>query len=283
MDKRHVNPSELEIGDYVNYKPTNGTYKVESIYTGLKSGNDQTFSTESDLKWRVWSVDNNNLCLISDKVTTQKLKLQSWRGYNNGVTLLDNICDRCYKNSSYAGIKTQSLRVEDIAKVKNYFGTPSGETNHNYTFSPPVIWVKYESNSKDDAINNRSIAYELTSEMGYSARDGSPYHTVSYTTDIFNSLKNPNYTQLLQAGTTNPYWIATRGVDSSNESWCLWGLHVIDRTTLHLEILLEARSGGRMDENPSENNFRPMVNIPISSFELTTSNTVGMDYDITAK
>ena len=63
-----------DIGKYVNYMPESGSYTAASTYSGYSS--DQIFSTDEDIKWRIFKVENNTLYLISDRPTQKG-------GYNN--------------------------------------------------------------------------------------------------------------------------------------------------------------------------------------------------------
>ena len=51
------------VGKYVDYTPVSGSFTSEGQYNGY--GN-QTFSTITNLKWRILEVNNNVLTIISD-------------------------------------------------------------------------------------------------------------------------------------------------------------------------------------------------------------------------
>lgn len=122
------------IGKYVNYKPDNGRYVARYNLTG-NEGN-QEFSTEETMNWRIWSVDKNNIILVSDRPTNKggeendgELYLYGKHGYENGEKVLDELCRECYSNTAYKGIEVRSLKREDIEKVINKKVTnPKNET-----------------------------------------------------------------------------------------------------------------------------------------------------------
>ncbi len=109
----------LKIGDYVNYTPDEDTYSKEKLtedYTGNtdSSYNDSDLKTNTDLKWRVLGVDANGcLTLISDKPTTESVYFKGAKGYNNGVYILNDVCEKLYSNTEL-GIRARSLNIEDV-------------------------------------------------------------------------------------------------------------------------------------------------------------------------
>ena len=116
--------------------------------------NDQKFENEPNIKWRIWNIQSNTIYLISDIPTTSTLFLKGTQGYNNGVYLLDQICEEQYGNSEYNDLKARSLKVSDLINVANdtyrgkhgYYGdTPSrdyGSKSANF----PTMWVISDKN-----------------------------------------------------------------------------------------------------------------------------------------
>lgn len=139
-------------------------------------------------------------------------------GYNNGVTLIDNICNSCYKNSNYSGMIARNLKLEDIGEATELSYGSSTYRSLN-TSSLPYIWVNNEQN---DEIELQSKAYELTTKTTVSGG----FYTYSRTTSW--SLKysgrstqwtNPIYFDMT-IGTNSSdkngysaYWLSTRRVN----------------------------------------------------------------------
>lgn len=120
------------IGKYVDYKPQSNTYIAKASMTGIteKFGmkvTDQIFSTEADMRWRIWSIDNDSIMLISNKATTiggyggeyleGNLVLKGNTGYNNGSIVLDELCKTCYSNEKYESIEVRSSNLMDIKET----------------------------------------------------------------------------------------------------------------------------------------------------------------------
>ena len=111
-----TNENKPEIGQYVDYIPKgNDSYTVQSEYSAYDK--DQVIKAE-DLKWRVLSVSDNEVELISEKPTTSEVYLEGALGYNNGVTLLNNLCEVLYSNSNIKAT-ARSYNIEDIGYTEN--------------------------------------------------------------------------------------------------------------------------------------------------------------------
>ncbi|MBO5413831.1 MAG: hypothetical protein J6A29_06090, partial [Clostridia bacterium] len=129
----------LKVGDYVNYTPDTGTYKVADGETG--SGRDTTdpgyqeFTTGSNLSWRVWSIKENaegdieEVEIVLARVGPS-LYLKGADGYNHAVDILNDLCETLYSKTKADGTKVatgRSINVEDINSKTTY--SPIGETN----------------------------------------------------------------------------------------------------------------------------------------------------------
>ena len=116
--------------------------------------------------WSVWGKDSDYIYIISTESTTKTLGLAGALGYNNGVTLLDTLCDTVFTNrTSYPFSVAQNLKLEQVLAVKSDSLT-NQETR--VRCEPPGVvvpytWLTYE-NSQDTTVTNRSKAYALTTE-----------------------------------------------------------------------------------------------------------------------
>lgn len=113
------------IGKYIEYTPEEGIYNTvtnNKNYTG-SINNDYDFITDTSLNWRIWSIDDSKIVLISDKQISiggykniGALHIANCTGYNNSVKILNQICENCYSNSNIGAI-ARSLNIEDIEKT----------------------------------------------------------------------------------------------------------------------------------------------------------------------
>ena len=144
-------------------------------YSGTMD-NSYDFTTDTSLNWRIWSIDENKLVLISDVPTNVGgykniggLNLASCNGYNNGVKILNDICKECYSQSDY-GASARSLNIDDIDGVLNL-----AEWNPK----------KYVSKKTD------AVAYSSRKE--YTANIAYPY---IYSLERFSNIDNAEISEL---------------------------------------------------------------------------------------
>lgn len=123
---------EEMIGKYVKYIPTAGSCTIKGETCGQLESYDvtienQSFSTETDVKWRIWRVDAEHIILISERAvaTTKKVKenapliLCGQSGYTNTTDILNEICKKCYSNETLKQVEVRNLTLEDIEAVSN--------------------------------------------------------------------------------------------------------------------------------------------------------------------
>ena len=123
-EKLGITMTEADIGKTVDYTPSGGEYSIPQFdgkNVGYSGASAQTLKTQGQksgeipLGWKIWSIDSNNISLISDEATSSKLVLNGDLGYNNSVTLLDKICETCYQNLElYPKMKTRNLKLDDL-------------------------------------------------------------------------------------------------------------------------------------------------------------------------
>ncbi len=129
--------SKIKIGDYVNYSPD--TTKTSYTFEENLSGYIKQEIPKDQLKWRILDIDEQGkVKLISDTLTSKIITLKGARGYNNGVFLLNEMCNELYRNDTI-GATARSLNIEDIQErmktgadgKKEYEKYGSG-TNYEY-------------------------------------------------------------------------------------------------------------------------------------------------------
>ena len=120
----------LHIGDYVNYNPLNfkeGTVEKDKTASSLadeNGGKEQTFSINTDTKWRVLGKDDNGQILIVSADPVKKdmgetndpyFYLKGAKGYINAETVLERI-SKIYGHGVGA-TGARSLKIEDVNKI----------------------------------------------------------------------------------------------------------------------------------------------------------------------
>lgn len=252
------------------------------------------FKTDENMKWRIWNIDDKMLYLISETPTSESLFLQDILGYNNGVTLADTICSSCYGNKHYLGLVARNMKIDDITKITSHENTLVnlyGKQSSSYTSDYPYVWMQYESNSKEDAINNRSIAYDLTTEATISSTK-EPFYVQWQNTDMkeVSNWSNPIYKELvLDVANENSYFLSSRFVKCYGANMgfqekdydCIFGLQSVNNSGVS-GINLHSCRGSRVNSTAQKATLRPIVCIPLDSMVLRQNND-GIDFSIKAK
>ena len=220
-----------EIGKYVDYTPVSGVFTSQSIYSGVSN---KTFSTQTNLKWRILFVDENKLTLIADTTTANAdFSLGGANGYNNGVLLLNETCKALYSNTPL-GAEGRSLNIDDIERVSSYdkttftsdgfkYGTEYSATNRYY----PNIY-QYEITGAPNC--TYGTLYDLSEQTAYATGEG--YTNSSglrgkwtyYTYTIGTNYMDISYVELFRYEPTEwtdlkGYWLASRCVYYGYDDW----------------------------------------------------------------
>ena len=231
----------VKVGDFVDYNPTittkDGTTPVETsklsysspIGTATEHGNGnsvQNFTATKDTRWRVLSIENGVVELISENViktsgTNDNFILRGARGYLYAERELNEVCKifgygygaDTTKGGSYTTggpidnqitgkieeTGARSITIEDINKK-------AGITEADYTTlnSSYGRITKLKSNVYYPTVNGDSTTGKSTSEGVNNLKDTSYSYNKSKieNTDIQNMLFNGNY------------WLASRCIDT---------------------------------------------------------------------
>ena len=167
--------SQIKVGDYVNYVPDSSEdYEVLEKYSGHNY--DQIMKQDSDLKWKVLKVSNDEVKLIADK-SVNELAISGSLGYNNGVFLLNDIAKKLYSNSKLKS-SARSINIEDIEDLftdraeelrnrDSNYGKIYKITSRHY----PYIF-KYEKNHGENGkINSNGIGGSETYNNELTTKD----------------------------------------------------------------------------------------------------------------
>ena len=110
--------SKYNIGDEVayTYDVVSGGYTLTAAQSGYTS--DQTVAQSSTtLKWKIINKDESTgtIDIVSAEPTSNTVYFRGELGYNNGVYLINDICEKLYSNTA-KGIKARSINLEDMEK-----------------------------------------------------------------------------------------------------------------------------------------------------------------------
>ena len=242
------NDEEINIGDYVDYTPVEGSTSVEKEETGYNET--QSYRVDTTTTWRVLglSEDGEHLLLISGSPIKKYgadpyLILQGAESYYNCEDALDKICS-IYKND--LADEARSIRIEDINRTlgitvdktenKVYKTSDSEKTNidgygvmgQTYTYRSgnyaPENYLKatYPSNEKYQSLTSKVAGNTVPADAYFYSYTDS--NIVEQGGTIYN---------LLFKGTTSSenyaksYWLASPGV-FADPGGAVFGPGVVD-------------------------------------------------------
>lgn len=247
----------VKVGDYVDYNPTiaskDGTKVEESKLsytsptgTASEHGNgktEQTFKATADTKWRVLSIKNGTVELISENViktfdTNSEFVLRGARGYLYAEQELNEACKifgygygaDTTKGGNYTvggpldtlvtgkieGTGARSITVEDINKIAGVY-----EENGQMKYSDGTI---INSNYGDTTKPTENIKFptidinkgdNITGISKLAQLKNVKNTEYSYTK---NKMANQDISEILFG---NNYWLASRSINTESTDFCV--------------------------------------------------------------
>ena len=273
---------------------------VEKEKTGHTDN--QTINREN-LTWKIWDFDGKNLRIIGNP-TENTLTLTKVEGYNNGVWLLDHICEELYSNNA-TGISVRNLKRSDIQKVSTYDYTKFRQSENDDkevtgeitgktikfgetkictgTVSYPNVWKEndqnwlYDYNNENETGNDKECTIwerKVTEDGQDSGSETSDASKVQFKESYYRHEYNRNefiddkYFDLVFEGTEGSkgvtYWLGTRCVFFYPEK-CFFCISTVGQGKL---------VGGTAvsDTNATDNMKRSYSLRPMITIDLETSN-----------
>ena len=217
-----TNAEHLHIGDYVNYDPLNfkeGTLEKDKTASSLADENgasDQTFSINTDTKWRVLGEDGYGQILIVSADPVKKdmgetndpyFYLYGARGYMNAKKELEKI-SKIYGNGVGA-TSARSLKIEDVNKVT--VGRPGLDSavNANRDFGATYSYTGQYA-SPEDYLEGKRSNFSKTTDAYYYEGNNSLLNTATNT--------RAYETIFFKKQTKKWNWLASRSVYGYSDS-----------------------------------------------------------------
>ena len=288
----------VKVGDFVDYVPQNtlDSYTFSGNYTG-EIGNNKTVYQEN-LQWRVLDInEDGTIDLISNTPTESEVSFRGALGYNNGVYLLNDFCNKIYSNQSIDAT-ARNLNIEDIQDKMDL----SVWDYHDYIYESSTKKVKYGEvykhnnaaqihypyqwnldkgeNNKIDGVAtkgtmNESEQYELTTEVDFRANLSIDMQQTFWTRDRMDmkstykkveTRRNNNdsniYYELFYSQAPNAYWLSSRGVNCKNNTFGL-------RYIIEGEVSIAEIYHSSIPPKTVSQQMRPIVTIPSSAIDLS--------------
>lgn len=301
----------IQIGDYVNYDPTNGgeitttytspqgTYHANSTTSdtseNMIEGNgyaNQTFSVSANTNgWRVLDIDKdtNQILLISaDMIKTTENKYFFLRGQTGaewGVKELNDICEIYGKGKG--ATSARSITIDDTNKIIGYDPeiTQPGkgqiyEYKNNVTYTKNLIFISYRASNglSGSTTNTRFTYYDDGKWKTLSTNSHTTIESTYYAysgSDYIDTIGTTIYDMLFQNTSENLYWLASSYHDTY-EGRVDFGLRGIYEGTMFSINLFDSRG----NVYNSYRGVRPVVYIDISYIQPCTGTADGTDTTI---
>ena len=278
---KEIKENTIKIGDYINYTydTVSDGYDLPATQSGYTSN--QTIAQTTGLKWRILNIhEDGTIDLISETVPDTTVYFQGALGYNNGVYLLNNICNELYSNSSL-GLTARSVNLGDIESQLNETGIAArnaynngvityGETKtYTGTYANyPLLYAKENGSgintttTKKDGITVNDEGYTSPTEETLTKVDSltvteNHYQFSNVPEKYFKDYNgNSSTVRDLLFNTGTNYWLASRYANciSNNASF---GLRYVNTSNLDGHYMIDSFS------RPSSDHYyvRPVVTL----------------------
>ncbi len=271
----------LKVGDYVDYVPdvsdANKSYNLSKAYSGY---NDDQVINQENCQWQILNIQDDGTVDLLANPTNTKMFLGGSVGYNNGVYLLHDICEKLYSNSNL-GVIARSINMADIEKYLTEDGK-NAKNNYNVSgikygekITSPLSFNSYPSlyayeigagiNTDITVKNGIDINEKTATGYNVPTEEGSVQANIMTATQTFYSLKfseSCNSQVVPIISNTNKYWVASRFANCLPTGYIYFGLYNADIAT---DGCFEMHnSGSSSDSNYYSNCIRPIVSIKLN-------------------
>ena len=286
----------LKVGDYVDYVPDENTTgytadKLTEAITGSTS-NTSTITQDSQyakdgtgMTWQILRIyDDGSIDLIGS-ATSKTVCFSGENGYNNGVTVVNDICKSLYSRGK---IEARSVNYEDIESwltpegeaVRDAYSVYEGGPTYGHTqtyitnkYYPNLYAQEIGAGIDTETVNKTGLGIsEEGTASGYKLAIKSLTATETYWSADMNDKNFGDGYNVLK--TTNTYWVASRST-ICDSSYAIFVLRVVSDS--YIDGYSMFASDGRMYGYYSNYAFRPVVTLTPSVQIEACTETNGVD------
>ena len=221
------------VGKYVNYTPKPDSYTALAKYTGATD--DQVFTTDTSLKWRIWRANSNELILFPDRMAsetneagekqTSLLEMKGCNGVDNGPTILNSMAKTLYSSPnvgeafslrSSESWKASGLTHTDMSVIDYTQGAPAkpGKTSPYIAKLPKLTSETYFTIMEECLPLSECSLVDTGANSGQTPCTARTFNNEHPLSDIL-----ANYF----TATRNKAWVATRFIFNHATSGCFDG------------------------------------------------------------
>ena len=226
----------LKVGDYVDYVPDENTdgYSADRLIEAITGDTRNTSTITQDqqyakdgagMTWQILRIYKDGSIDLIGSPTNQIIYFNGANGYNNGVTVMNDICETLYSRGT---IKARSVNYEDLEywltdagkAIRNgysiypegpTYGQTKTYTSSYYRYYPNLYAKEIGAGIDTETVNTTGLGISdkgTTNEEGYTQANTSLTVTQTYWQGEMNSTNFGEGYRALQ--TTKTYWIASR-------------------------------------------------------------------------
>ena len=244
----------ISVGDYVEYSYDGGTYIVDGTYSGTNEEKTITILNSGTSIWRVIDVNKQSkqVKIIPTSLNNYEITLNGVNGFNNGVKLINDLCNQIFSNSQY-NATAKNIDIEDIEKISSNISELKGvnfgfEKEYDSLVYPYVLKGESNNSKQDDFFYNYENASNIKLMQTY------------YEGNI--ELKSSKYNDLLPSGS---YWISSRAINNtSSADYYLRTLNTVNTVTL---------SGTKLFNSQGQEQSNTFSVLPIVTIESNNLNS----------
>lgn len=212
----NINKQELgvAIGDYIEYKYDGGTYEINGENSGTNQVQNIEETENTTSIWKVIDVNkqNNQIKIIPTTLNSNTVTLKGANGFNNGVKILNDICNTLFSNIEY-NTTARNINIEDLEKIisnTKELRSSSYGTEKKYT---SLMYPNVLNDEKDISIQKNFFNGTKTSEN----------ISLIQTYYTGNMEYKDNYKTIIPNG---EYWISSRVINNT-ESYAEYYLRTL--------------------------------------------------------
>ena len=281
----------LKVGDYVDYVPDENTtgYTTDKLTEEITGSTKNTSTITQDqqyakdgtgMTWQILRIYADGSIDLMGSPTSQTIWLSGANGYNNGVTIINDICEELYSNEKLKA-KARNINYEDIIYWLTDMGEEVRDTYLYYTGGPnyghtqtytenrsyPNLYAQEIGAKIDSGVDGLlpGIDQETGNDKGLSiSQEGKAegYSKANKTLTVTNTfwkldLNETNvgkiYSMLCRE---EEYWIASRYVRCEKE-YVFFGIWCVEEEKLNSRSLFYSNSV----KNNLDDSVRPIIRL----------------------
>ena len=157
----------LKVGDYINYTPddkSSSPYSKDNL-TSDKTGSSSNSAdiTQDTLKWQILKINEDGSMDLIGSPTSQDVYFGGATGYNNGVNIMNDICENLYSKGS---IKARSVNINDFENWLTEEGKTTRAGYSTYTNGPKYGHTQtYITNSYYPNLYSQELGAKIDSKL----------------------------------------------------------------------------------------------------------------------